>query len=42
MSTILLDTNAYSAYRRGAETVLDAMARAKTVLLPVVVMAELL
>ena len=41
-AAIVLDTNAYSAYRRGTQSVLEAMARAEVVLLPVVVAAELL
>ena len=42
MSTILLDTNAYSAYRRGDERVLEVMAKSERVLLPAVVLAKLL
>ena len=41
MQKIILDTNAYSAYRRGAEWVLEALGAADRVYLSVVVMAEL-
>jgi len=41
MRKILLDTDAYSAYRRGVERVLDELACADRVYLSVVVLAEL-
>lgn len=39
---ILLDTNAYSAFHRGHELVVDQVRRSKEVLLPMVVVGELL
>ncbi len=41
-SRIILDTNAYSELFRGDQEVLDVLASAKEVLLPVTVMGELL
>lgn len=41
MRKILLDTNAYSAYRRGDETVLEALAESDRVYLSVIVLGEL-
>ncbi|MCH7229052.1 type II toxin-antitoxin system VapC family toxin [Haloferula sp. A504] len=38
---VLLDTNAYSAYRRGSESVLDVMGQAERVYVTVFVLAEL-
>ena len=42
MKRILLDTNAYSAYRRGNSDVLDALGRAERVFMSVFVLGELL
>jgi tRNA(fMet)-specific endonuclease VapC len=42
MKKILLDTNAYSAYMHGDETVLSALGSADTVYLSIVVIGELL
>jgi predicted nucleic acid-binding protein len=41
MKRILLDTNAYSAFKRGAPEAMDALARADEILIPVPVLAEL-
>ncbi len=41
MAKITLDTNAYSAFMQGDEKVLDALASATTVYLPVFVIGEL-
>ena len=42
MKSIMLDTNAYSSYRRGNEDVLEALARAERVFMSVFVLGELL
>ena len=42
MKWILLDTNAYSAYRRGNSEVLEALGRAERVFMSVFVLGELL
>lgn len=42
MKSIMLDTNAYSAYRRGNSDVLEALGRAERVLMSVFVLGELL
>ncbi|MEI6874567.1 MAG: type II toxin-antitoxin system VapC family toxin [Spirochaetota bacterium] len=41
MTPLALDTNAYSAFKRGHEAVVDAIARSELVLLPLPVFAEL-
>ncbi|MEO1303125.1 MAG: type II toxin-antitoxin system VapC family toxin [Myxococcota bacterium] len=41
VSAVALDTSAYSHLRRGDERVFDALARAKTIVLPAVVVGEL-
>lgn len=41
MRKILLDTNAYSAYRRGDETVLEALSESDRVYVSVIVLGEL-
>jgi tRNA(fMet)-specific endonuclease VapC len=41
MSRVTLDTNAYSAFMRGSEPVLDSVATASAVYLPLFVIAEL-
>ena len=41
MSRILLDTSAYSAYRRGDERILEALVDAETVYMSAVVLGEL-
>ena len=41
MKKILLDTNAYTALLKGNESVLDALAQAKTVFMSVFVLGEL-
>ena len=41
MKRIVLDTNAYSEYRRGNERVLDVLAETERVYLSVIVLAEL-
>jgi tRNA(fMet)-specific endonuclease VapC len=41
MKRIVLDTNAYSEYRRGDERVLDVLAETERVYLSVIVLAEL-
>lgn len=41
VSRLVLDTSAYSHFRRGDATVLDALARAERVLIPVTVLGEL-
>jgi len=41
MIRILLDTNAYSAFKRGDSSVIDQIARADEILIPVPVLAEL-
>jgi tRNA(fMet)-specific endonuclease VapC len=42
MKKILLDTNAYTRFLAGDERVLEAMQKAETVYIPVIVIAELL
>ena len=42
VKSILLDTNAYSAYRRGNSDVLEALGRAERVFMSVFVLGELL
>jgi tRNA(fMet)-specific endonuclease VapC len=41
LSRLVLDTSAYSHFRRGHADVLDALARAERVLIPVTVLGEL-
>ena len=41
VSRLVLDTSAYSHFRRGHSEVLDALARAEQVLIPVTVLGEL-
>ncbi len=41
MKKILLDTNAYTAFLKGDESILDALAQAKTVFMSVFVLGEL-
>jgi tRNA(fMet)-specific endonuclease VapC len=41
VSRLVLDTSAYSHFRRGNATVLDTLARAERVLIPVTVLGEL-
>lgn len=41
MQTIALDTNAYVAFKRGATGVAEAIARAPSILMPVIVLGEL-
>ena len=40
MKKILLDTNAYTAFLKGDESILDALAQAKTVFMSVFVLGE--
>jgi tRNA(fMet)-specific endonuclease VapC len=41
MKTVALDTNAYSGFKRGFVEVVDQLARAERILIPVPVLAEL-
>ena len=41
MKKVLLDTNAYTALRRGDESILDAMGQAETVFMSAIVLGEL-
>lgn len=41
MKTVALDTNAYSGFKRGLVEVVDQLARAERILVPVPVLAEL-
>jgi len=41
MKTVALDTNAYSGFKRGLVAVVDQLARAERILIPVPVLAEL-
>lgn len=41
MRKVLLDTNAYTALRRGDESILDVLARAETVFMSAIVLGEL-
>lgn len=41
MKKVLLDTNAYTALRRGDESILDVLGRAETVFMSAIVLGEL-
>jgi len=41
MKTVALDTNAYSGFKRGLAEVVDQLAKAERILMPVPVLAEL-
>lgn len=41
MNRVVIDTNAYSAFKRGDRAVFDALARAEEVMMPVFVVGEL-